>query len=331
MRIFIAGASGVVGQRLVPLLVSEGHEVVGTTRTPSKANGLAAAGARPMVVDALDADALRDALARADPEVVVDELTALSHMTDFRKFEEGFAETNRLRTEGTDNLLAGIRGLRVRRIVAQSYAGAGFFARTGDFVKAEDVGFDESPPAGFRRTVQSMRYLEQTLLRAAGHDALEVTILRYGGLYGPGTTLGIGGGQLEAVRKRMFPVVGSGAGVSSFLHIDDAAAATHLAIEADRTGVFNIVDDEPAAVRDWLPSLAEAIGARPPRRFPVWLARLFVGDGVVMMTESRGASNAKAKRELGWQPIYPSWRIGFRNGLGTEAAAEAMVGRSAAA
>ncbi len=206
MRIFIAGASGAVGRRLVPMLVARGHEVVGTTRTPSKAGELAAAGAQPMVVDALDADALRVALAQADPEVVVDELTALSRMTDFRKFEEGFAQTNRLRTEGTDNLLAGIRGLRVRRIVAQSYAGPGFFARTGDFVKTEDAGFDKTPPAGFRRTVESMRYLEQTLLGAAGLDDLEVTILRYGGLYGPGTSLGLGGGQLEAVRKRMFPV-----------------------------------------------------------------------------------------------------------------------------
>ena len=330
MRIFIAGASGAVGRRLVPMLVARGHEVVGTTRTPSKAGELAAAGAQPMVVDALDADALRVALAQADPEVVVDELTALSRMTDFRKFEEGFAQTNRLRTEGTDNLLAGIRGLRVRRIVAQSYAGPGFFARTGDFVKTEDAGFDKTPPAGFRRTVESMRYLEQTLLGAAGLDDLEVTILRYGGLYGPGTSLGLGGGQLEAVRKRMFPVVGSGAGVSSFLHIEDAAAATLLAIEARRTGVFNIVDDEPAAVRNWLPALAEAIGARPPRHFPVWLARLFVGDGVVMMTESRGASNAKAKRELGWEPIYPSWRTGFRDGLGSAGAAEALVGKAAA-
>ncbi len=314
MKIFVAGATGAIGSRLVPTLVEHGHSVVGTTTTPAKADALRAAGATPVILDVLDRDAVVNALAQGQPDAVVHQATALWGFTDFRKFDEGFALTNRLRTEGTDNLLEGMRKASVRRIVAQSYAGPGAFARTGAMVKTEDDPFDPDPPAAMRRTVEAMTYLERAVLEAEG---VEATVLRYGAFYGPGTGLGEGGPQLEGVRRRRFPVVGGGAGVSSYIHIDDAAAATVLAIESGATGLNNIVDDEPAAVAEWLPALAEAIGAKPPRHVPAWLGRLFAGElGVVMMTESRGASNAKAKRELGWRPMYPTWRIGFRTGLG---------------
>ncbi|HEX8134084.1 MAG TPA: NAD(P)-dependent oxidoreductase, partial [Actinomycetes bacterium] len=300
MKIFVAGATGAIGRRLVPLLVSNGHTVVGTTRTPGKAEALRAAGASPVVLDALDRDAVIDAVGRAEPEVVVHELTALAGFTDFRKFDESFAATNRLRTEGTDHLLEGIRRLPVRRIVAQSYGGPGFYARTGGLIKTEDDPFDPDPPAALRRPIQAVQYLERAVLQAEG---IQGTVLRYGGFYGPGTSLGEGGAYLEAVRRRQFPVVAGGTGVWSFVHIEDAATATLAAIERGRMGVYNIVDDDPAPVAEWLPALAAVIGAKPPRRVPAWLARLFVGEhGVVMMTESRGASNAKAKRELGWRP-----------------------------
>jgi 2-alkyl-3-oxoalkanoate reductase len=321
MRIFVAGATGVLGRRLVPLLVSNGHTVVGTTRTPGKAEALRAAGATPVVLDALDRDAVLDAVGRVEPEVVVHQLTALTGFTDFRKLDESFAATNRLRTEGTDHLLEGIRRLPVRRIVAQSYAGPGFYARTGGPVKTEDDPFDPDPPAALRRTVEAARHLERAVLEGEG---VQGTVLRYGGFYGPGTSLGEGGVYLEAVRRRQFPIVAAGTGVWSFIHIDDAATATLAAIERGRTGVYNIVDDDPAPVAEWLADLAAATGAKPPRRVPAWLARLLVGEhGVVMMTESRGASNAKAKRELGWRPAYPSWRTGFRVGLGSSEATRA--------
>jgi nucleoside-diphosphate-sugar epimerase len=321
MKIFVAGATGVLGRRLVPLLVANGHRVVGATHTPSKAEVLRAAGATPVVLDALDREAVIDAVGRAEPEVVVHELTALASFTDFRKLEESFAATNRLRTEGTDHLLEGMRQLGVRRIVAQSYAGAGFYARTDGPVKTEDDPFDPDPPAGLRRTVEAIRYLERAVLETEG---VQGTVLRYGGFYGPGTSLGEGGVYLKAVRRRQFPLVAAGTGVWSFIHIDDAAAATLAAIERGRTGVYNIVDDDPAPVAEWLPVLAAAIGAKPPRHMPAWLARLLVGEhGVVMMTESRGASNAKAKRELGWRLAHPSWRTGFRVGLGSSGAARA--------
>jgi nucleoside-diphosphate-sugar epimerase len=314
MKIFVAGATGALGRRLVSLLLSNGHTVVGTTRSPSKADALRAAGATPVVLDALDRDAVIDALTQAQPDVVVHELTALTEFSDFRKLDESFAATNRLRTEGTDHLLEGIRLLPVRRIVAQSYAGAGFYAPTGGPVKTEDDPFNTDPPAAMRRTVEAVRHLERAVLEAEG---IQGTVLRYGGFYGPGTSLGEGGVYLHAVRRRQFPIVAGGMGVWSFVHIDDAAAATLAAIESGRTGVYNIVDDDPAPVAEWLPMLATAIGSKPPRRVPAWLARVFVGEAaVVMMTEARGASNAKAKRELGWRLSYPSWQTGFRMGLG---------------
>lgn len=320
MRIFVAGATGVIGRRLVPLLVPNGHTVIGTTRTPSKVDALRAAGASPIVLDALDRDAVVESIVRAEPDVVVHQLTALAGFTDFRRFDEGFAVTNRLRTEGTDNLLAGMRKLDIRRVVAQSFAGWPH-ARIGGPVKTEDDPLDRDPPEPLRRTLEAIRYLERAVL---GTDGIEGTVLRYGGIYGPDTSLGESGVQLEAVRRRRFPIVAGGTGVTSFIHIDDAAAATLVAIERGKPGLYNIVDDDPAPVAEWLPVLAGAVGAKPPRHVPAWVARLLVGEhGVLMMRDVRGASNAKAKRDLGWEPAYPSWREGFRSGLGSVALAKA--------
>jgi nucleoside-diphosphate-sugar epimerase len=313
MRIFVAGATGALGRRLVPLLVERGHQVTGMTRTAAKAAGLRAAGAEPVVADALDRDAVLAAVAAARPEVVVHELTALAEMTDFRKLDQGFALTNRLRAEGTDHLLAAARAAGARRFVAQSFAGWPF-ARVGGPVKTEDDPLDPDPPAQLRRTLDAIRHLESAVLGAEG---LEGVVLRYGGFYGPGTSAGEGGFMLEDLRRRRFPLVGAGTGVWSFVHIDDAATATVAAVERGAPGIYQIVDDDPAPVSEWLPALAAAVGARPPRRVPAWVARLAGGaHGVVLMTEVRGASNAKARRELGWRPAWPSWRQGFRAGLG---------------
>ena len=313
MRIFLAGATGALGKRLVPLLKEQGHTVVGTTRAPAKTRVLRDLGAEPVVVDALDATAIGEAVARAEPDVVVHQLTALTGFTDVRKFDEQFAETNRLRTEATDSLLAAARGVGVTRFVAQSYAGW-TYARNGGPAKTEDDPLDDDPPAAFRRTLDAIRHLERAVLAADGIG------LRSGAFYGPGTSLDREGVQVEAVRGRKFPLVGDGGGVWSWIHVDDAATATLAGIERGRPGIFNVVDDEPAPVAEWLPLLAEAAGAKPPRRVPVWLARVLVGDhGVAMMTQARGASNAKAKRELGWRPEYASWRDGFRAVLQPEA------------
>jgi nucleoside-diphosphate-sugar epimerase len=313
MRIFVAGATGALGRRLVPLLVERGHQVTGMTRTAGKAAGLRAAGTEPVVADALDRDAVLAAVAAARPEVVVHELTALAEMTDFRKLDQGFALTNRLRTEGTDHLLAAARAAGARRFVAQSFAGWPF-ARVGGPVKTEDDSLDPDPPAQLRRTLDAIRHLESAVLGAEG---VEGVVLRYGGFYGPGTSAGEGGFMLEDLRRRRFPLVGAGTGVWSFVHIDDAATATVAAVERGAPGIYQIVDDDPAPVSEWLPALAAAVGARSPRRVPAWVARLAGGaHGVVLMTEVRGASNAKARRELGWRPAWPSWRQGFRAGLG---------------
>jgi nucleoside-diphosphate-sugar epimerase len=313
MRIFVAGATGALGRRLVPLLIQDGHRVTGMTRTAGKAAGLRAAGAEAVVADALDRDAVLAAVVAARPEVVVHELTALAQMTDFRRLDEGFALTNRLRTEGTDHLLAAARAAGTRRFVAQSFAGWPF-ARVGGPVKTEDDPLDPDPPAELRRTLDAIRHLESAVLGAEG---IEGVVLRYGGFYGPGTSAGEGGYILDDLRRRRFPLVGAGTGVWSFVHIDDAATATVAAVERGAPGIYQIVDDDPAPVAEWLPALAAAIGARPPRRVPTWVARLAGGaHGVVLMTEVRGASNAKARRELGWRPAWPSWRQGFREGLG---------------
>jgi nucleoside-diphosphate-sugar epimerase len=312
MRIFVAGATGAIGRRLLPLLLADGHQVTAMTRRPAKAAGLRATGADPVVADALDREAVLAAVTAARPEVVVHELTDLAAMRDFRKVDQGFAATNRLRTEGTDHLLAAARAAGARRFVAQSFAGWPF-ARTGGPVKTEDDPLDPDPPAALRPTLDAIRHLEAAVL---GADGMEGVVLRYGGFYGPGTSAGEGGYMLEDLRRRRFPMVGAGTGVWSFVHIDDAAAATAAAVERGAPGVYQIVDDDPAPVSEWLPALAEAAGAPPPRRVPAWLARLVAGEhAVVLMTEVRGAANAKARRELGWTPVHRSWRQGFRDDL----------------
>jgi 2-alkyl-3-oxoalkanoate reductase len=311
MRVFVAGASGAIGGRLVPMLMEAGHAVVAMTRTADKADAIRASGAEPVLADALDADSVGAAVRAAEPEAVVHQLTALSSMTgNPRKFAEDFALTNRLRTEGTDHLLAAARAAGARRFVAQSYAGWPY-AREGGPVKSEDDPLDPDPPAAARDALDAMRYLDRIV---PGAEGIEGVVLRYGGFYGPGT--GIARGEesalIEAIRKRRFPVVGGGTGVWSFVHIDDAASATLAAVDRGAPGIYNVVDDDPAPVSEWLPALADAIGAKPPRRVPTWIGRLAGGEmAVSLMTQVRGASNAKAKRELGWQPEHPSWREGF--------------------
>jgi nucleoside-diphosphate-sugar epimerase len=300
MRVFVAGASGALGRRLVSQLVERGHEVIGTHNSPDTAERVRALGAQPVQLDLLNATAVREAVLDAAPDAVVHQATALTNLKDFKHFDRSFAQTNRLRTEGTDNLLAAARVAGVDTFVAQSYASA-FYARVGGPVKSEDDPLDGDPVPAMRETVAAMRYLDETVRAAGG------ITLRYGGFYGdPDDAL------VAAVRKRVFPIVGDGNGYTSFIHLHDAAAATVLAIERGGSGNYNIVDDEPAPAREWLPVIAEIVGAKPPRRVPRWLARLFAGEAPVMMgTESRGASNAKAKRELGWTLRYGTWRDGF--------------------
>lgn len=311
MRVFIAGATGAIGSRLVPLLVADGHDVVGTSRTPERLAGIDAAGATGMTMDALDAASVRTAVLAAHPDVIVHELTGLSALAgDVKHFDEEFAATNALRTVGTDHLLAAAREAGVDRFIAQSYAGWPN-ARTGGPVKTEEDPLDPAPTAASRQSIAAIRHVERATTDAAG------LVLRYGNLYGPGNAIGRGGAMLEMVRARKLPLVGGGTGVWSFLHVEDAASATALAVTRGAPGIYNIVDDDPAPVSEWLPELARITGARPPLHVPALVARALIGEhGVSMMTEVRGSSNAKAKRELGWEPRYPSWREGFRTGLG---------------
>jgi 2-alkyl-3-oxoalkanoate reductase len=317
MRIFVAGASGAIGRHLVPLSVAAGHEVIGTTRTPGKAAELRAQGATPVVLDVLDAEAVGRAVSEAAPDVIVHQATALSSIgSSLRNMDKVFAETNRLRNTGTDNLLGAAQAVGVSKFVAQSFAGWPY-AREGGSVKDEGAPLDREPPANSAESLAAIRRLEE---RVAGAEGLDGLALRYGGFYGPGTSLSLDGEMVEAIRKRMFPVIGSGAGITCFLHIEDAARATLAAIERGRRGLYNVVDDEPAPASEWLPYLADAVGAKPPRHVPLWLGKMAAGEQVaLMMTEARGASNAKAKRELRWQLLYPSWREGFVSGLGREA------------
>jgi nucleoside-diphosphate-sugar epimerase len=300
MRVFVAGASGAIGSRLVPQLIDRGHEVIGTFRSPAKAEGLRALGATVIALDLLDARAVREAVLDTKPEAIVHQATALADARFGRNLDRTFAATNRLRTEGTDALLAAAREAGVRRFVAQSFANYRY-AREGGPVKTENDPLDPAPPATTRQTNEAMSHLDQAVTHAGG------IALRYGGFYGASDDA-----LVKLVRKRYFPIIGDGGGVSSWVHLEDASAATVLALELDGPGIYNIVDDEPAPAREWLPVLANVLDARPPRHVPRWLARLIAGaDGVTMMTEARGASNAKAKRELRWTLRYPSWRQGF--------------------
>ena len=318
MKVFVAGASGALGVQLVPMLVDDGHEVVAMTRTASKQDGLQALGARPVVADALDPDAVARVVGEAEPEVIVHQLTALSgpmRAIDARHPERSFAITNRLRTEATNHLLSAGRAVGARRFVAQSYAGWRW-ARTGGPVQTEADPLDPNAPVPLRAGLAAILHLEQSVTTIAWGEGLA---LRYGSFYGPGTSISLAPDAQMAgpIRKRRFPLIGDGDGVWSHVHIEDAAAATAAAVDHGQPGVYNIVDDDPAPVREWLPALASALGAKPPRRVPRWLARLVAGEAAtIMMTDVRGASNAKAKRELGWQPRYPSWRRGFVKGLG---------------
>jgi nucleoside-diphosphate-sugar epimerase len=307
MRMFVAGGAGALGRRLIPRLVARGHVVTGTTHTPGKVDVLRRIGAEPVVVDGLDASAVGEAVARAEPDVIVHQMTALAGSPDMRHFDRWFATTNALRTVGTEHLVAAARAAGVRRLVAQSYTNW-TNAPEGSAIKTEQDPFDPHPPWAQRQTLAAIRFLERAVLDAP----LEGIVLRYGNFYGPGASESL----VEMVHKRRVPMVGDGSGVWSWIHLDDAATATVAAAEKGGRGIYNIVDDDPAPVAEWLPLLAEAIGAPRPFRVPVWLGRIAAGEVIVsMMTRMRGASNAKAKRELGWKPMWPSWREGFREGL----------------
>jgi nucleoside-diphosphate-sugar epimerase len=305
MRVFVAGGTGVVGRRLVQELVARGHQVTATTTDPARLEFLERLGAYPAVMDGLDAASVRRAVLEARPDAIVHEMTAIAGKADMKHMDRWFATTNRLRTEGTDHLLAAAREAGVSNVVAQSYAGWNGI-RTGGWIKTEEDPLDLHVRTAAQPVMEAVRHLENAVVRGGG------AALRYGWLYGPGASDEV----VEAVRKRQFPLVGSGAGHTSWVHADDAASATALAVEQAATGVFNVVDDEPAPASEWLPYLAASVGAKPPMRIPVWMARLLAGDVVVaLMTEGRGFSNAKAKRELGWELRYPSWRLGFKDGL----------------
>jgi nucleoside-diphosphate-sugar epimerase len=320
MKVFVAGATGALGRALVPQLVAAGHDVVGMTRSASKQDLVRSLGARPVVADALDADAVAQAVAVAEPEVIVHQLTALSGKVSARDMRHPERSpvaimTNRLRTEGTDHLLAAGRAVGARRFIAQSF-GAFRWDRTRGPVLSEADPIDPDPPAGLRAALVGILHVERTVPAIEWGQGL---VLRYGGFYGPGTGVSMAPDAVMSVpiRKRWFPIIGDGGGMWSQIHIDDAATATVAALDHGGPGVYNVVDDEPAPVREWLPALASALGAKPPRRIPRWLGRLAAGEAAtLMMTEASGGSNAKAKQELAWRLKYPSWRQGFVQGLG---------------
>lgn len=307
MRIFVAGATGAVGRQLVPCLLRAGHSVVGLTRSPAKASVLSGLGAEPVVADALDERAIHAAVAAARPDAIVHELTDLTGASDLRRFDRTFAASNRLRTTGTDYLLAAARTCGVRRLVVQSYCGWPY-ARGGAWVKTEDDPLDPNPPAELRRSLDAIRHMEHAVTTSAAPDGIA---LRYGSFYGEGTGM-LDPSFIVQIRKRRVPLIGSGAAWWSFVHVEDAADATLAALERGRPGVYNIVDDDPAPVHEWLPALADLLGAKPPLHVPAWIARLVAGEHlVVMMTESCAGSNEKAKRELGWSPRRASWHDGL--------------------
>ncbi len=308
MRVFVAGATGAVGRELVPQLISAGHTVAGLTRSSAKAEAIKRAGAQPIIADVFDAPAIRQAFMSFRPEIVIHQMTGLTGMTDLTHFDRSFAATNRLRTEGTDLLLLASREVGVRRFIAQSYCGW-TFARDGGAIKSENEALDPDPPQEMRNTLDAIQYLER---RVIGSAAPEGIVLRYGSFYGAGTGM-LERTMIELVRRRRMPLLGDGAAWWSFLHVVDAASAAVAAIDRGKAGqIYNIVDDEPAPVKEWLPAFATMLGARPPLHIPAWIGRLVAGEHMVsMMTQVRAASNAKAKRELGWRPTHPTWRAGF--------------------
>jgi nucleoside-diphosphate-sugar epimerase len=313
MKVYVAGGTGVIGRRLIPELISVGHEVVATTSSPRGVEELEMLGAHPLVVDGLDEEAVIKAVCLVEPDVVIDEMTALADATNLRNFDRAFARTNELRTRGNDHLIRAAQIAQVRRLISQSYTGWSN-AREGAAVKTEQDPLDQDPPKTMRRSLDAISYLERVV---TGASRVEGIALRYGSLYGPGTAFSTD--YVEQVRKRRLPLIGSAAGIWSFVHVDDAAAATVLAVERGPRGVYNVVDDDPAPVSDWLPYLADVIGAKPPRRVPAWVGRLAAGEAITSMsTRIRGSSNAKARRELRWVPRYRSWREGFREGLKEE-------------
>jgi nucleoside-diphosphate-sugar epimerase len=310
LRVLLAGATGVIGSRLLPMLIADGHTVIATTTAPAKIEMLRALGAEAVVMDGLRSDSVGEAVSRTRPDAVIHQMTALRGPFDLRRFDRTFAQTNDLRTRGTDNLLAAANTAGVRRFIAQSFGGWPN-ARTGGAVKSETDPLDPDPPKAQRKTFAAIQHLEQAVIDAPLHGV----VLRYGTLYGPGTSMA--DEYPELIRKRRLPIVDGGTGVWSFVHVGDAASATVRALEHGSPGVYNVVDDDPAPVADWLPYFAACLGAKPPRRVPVWLARVAAGEvGVSIMTQIRGCSNAKARRELGWEPRWPSWREGFRDALG---------------
>ena len=307
MRVFVAGGTGAIGARLVPRLIARGHQVVATTSRLEKLEALRETGAQAMVVDGLNGASVGEAVARARPDAIVHQMTALAGKPDLRHFDRWFAKTNELRTQGTEHLLAAARATGVSRFVAQSYTGW-TNSRIGSAVKTETDPLDPHPAKAQTKTLAAIRFLEEAVTTAP----LEGTVLRYGNFYGPRVSQPL----VELVRRRQLPIIGTGAGVWSWIHIDDAAEATAKALEHGGRGIYNIVDDEPAPVSEWLPYLATVVHARPPLRIPKWLGLIAAGRVAVrMMTETRGASNAKAKAELGWQPVWRSWRDGFRREL----------------
>ncbi len=306
MKVFVAGGGGAVGARLLPQLIEAGHEVVATARSPKDLARIEATGATGAIMDGLDEGSVLEAVEAARPEVVVHEMTALSGDSDLRHFDRWFATTNELRTRGTDHLLRAAQRVGAGRFVAQSFTGWSN-DRSGGPIKTEADALDPDPPTEMQQSLRAIRHLETEVLDAPGLDGV---VLRYGSLYGPGTVLS--SEYVEMARARKLPIIGDGGGIWSFIHVDDAAAATVAAVSSHTTGIYNIVDDEPAPVSEWLPVLAERSGGKPPRRVPTWIGRLATGEvGVSMMTRIRGASNEKAKRELGWRPAYPTWRDGI--------------------
>jgi nucleoside-diphosphate-sugar epimerase len=309
MKVFVAGATGAIGRPLLPKLVAAGHEVTGMTRREERMEEVRAAGATPLQCDVFDASALHDALRKAQPEAVVHLLTALPPRIDYRAKEDPLAPTNRVRTEGTRNLVAAARAAGARRIVAESVAF--FYAPEGEWVKDEEAPLNLAAPGSFGGAAGALAELERQVGEAEGIEGL---VLRYGWLYGPGTFFDRDGSQTEDALRRRLPVVGRGDGTFSFVHVEDAASATVAAVERGAPGAYNVVDDEPAPMREWVPAFCEAVGAKKPRRVPAWLARIVAGPAAAATaTQMRGASNAKAKRELGWAPRHASWRQGFRD------------------